>query len=153
MSPSCPAIDMSLVPLAVPSIISNTHKSTPSIMGRARGFSAPGSFTPLSQGRAAGCGFLYPRFTIPPITVPSDPPVSHRHEKYNQNPSHNLHPISPAVESPSTQFSAMGPSSGYGRSAHSNEATILGCLFTTTTLPSVVSGQPPNNRIFWSTSN
>lgn len=33
--------------------------------GRARGFSAPGSFTPLSQPPASGWGTSYPRTTLP----------------------------------------------------------------------------------------
>ncbi|EIW82222.1 hypothetical protein CONPUDRAFT_53933 [Coniophora puteana RWD-64-598 SS2] len=128
------AIGMGPVPLTVPNTVG--HKSTPS-MGRARGFSAPGSFT-LSQGSAAGWGSSYPRSTLPPLTVPSDPPASHHHGMYNQNHSHNLHPISPAVESPSTQFSAMGPGSGYGHSTHSHNDTI------------VQSSQYPYNEQNWS---
>lgn len=119
------AIGMGPVPLTVPSTVGNGHKSTPSI-GRARGFSAPGSFTPLIHGGgAAGWGSSYPRSTLPPLTVPSDPPMSHHHGMYNQNHSHNLHSISPATESPSTQFSAMGSSSGYSHPTHSHNDTIV----------------------------
>ncbi|KAF9246959.1 HSF-type DNA-binding-domain-containing protein [Melanogaster broomeanus] len=96
--------------------------------GRSRGFSAPGSFTPLSQPGAAGWGTSYPR-ALPPLTVPD--PLSHH--MYNQG--HNLQPISPADESPSTQFSAMGPSSGY---PHHN--------------PQVSSSQYPYTEQNWSFS-
>ncbi|KIL00361.1 hypothetical protein PAXRUDRAFT_129995 [Paxillus rubicundulus Ve08.2h10] len=103
------AIGVGPVPLTVPSSVGN--KVGP-LGGRARGFSAPGSFTPLNQGGAAGWGSSYPRAALPPLTVPSDPPaLPHHHSMYNQ--SHNLQSLSPADDSPSTQFSAMGPGSGY----------------------------------------
>ncbi|KAF9221875.1 hypothetical protein BS17DRAFT_803062 [Gyrodon lividus] len=111
------AIGVGPVPLTVPSSVG----SKGGVMGgRARGFSAPGSFTPLSQGGAAGWGTSYPRAALPPLTVPSEPSaLPHHHNMYNQ--SHNLQPISPADESPSTQFSAMGPSSGYAH--HSQQVS------------------------------
>ncbi|EIW86044.1 hypothetical protein CONPUDRAFT_148165 [Coniophora puteana RWD-64-598 SS2] len=102
---------------------SNLPRPSPVRWG-ARGFSAPGSFTPINQGGSAW-GSSYPRSTLPSLTVPSDPPASHHHGMYNQNHSHNLHPISPAVESPSTQLSAMGSGSGYSHSTHSHNDTIV----------------------------
>ncbi|OBZ77061.1 hypothetical protein A0H81_03562 [Grifola frondosa] len=78
------------------------------IGGRARGFSAPGSFTPLSQPGAAGWGTSYPRSTLPPLTVPSEPTSLSSHSgMYNHSP-HTLHPISPSEDTPSsTTFSPM----------------------------------------------
>ncbi|KAJ7591241.1 HSF-type DNA-binding-domain-containing protein [Mycena floridula] len=68
------------VPLTVPS-----HKINH--IGRSRGFSAPGSFTPVgSQGWQTN---TYPRSNLPPLTVPSD--VYHHHSMQ-----------SPAEESPSS---------------------------------------------------
>ncbi|KAF8450832.1 HSF-type DNA-binding-domain-containing protein [Boletus edulis BED1] len=102
--------------------------------GRARGFSAPGSFTPLSSSAAAGWGTSYPRAALPPLTVPSEPPaISQQHNLYNQ--SHNIQPLSPAEESPSAQFSAMGTNSGY---THHN--------------PQVSSSQYPYTDQSWSFS-
>ncbi|KAH7887925.1 HSF-type DNA-binding-domain-containing protein [Phlebopus sp. FC_14] len=102
------AIGAGPVPLTVPSPVG---QKSAVLNGRARGFSAPGSFNPLSQGGTPGWG-TYPRAALPPLTVPSDPPaLSHHHSIYNQ--SHNLQPISPADESPTAQFSAMGPGTGY----------------------------------------
>ncbi|KDQ64802.1 hypothetical protein JAAARDRAFT_238259 [Jaapia argillacea MUCL 33604] len=71
------------VPFQVPS----SYGAKPiSNSGRQRGFSAPGSFTPLSQGgaAAAGWGSSYPhpggmRGALPPLTVPSDPPSAMGH--------------------------------------------------------------------------
>lgn len=68
---------------------------------RARGFSAPGSFTPLSQGGAAGWNTSYPgRQPLPPLTVPSDPPLSHS-AIYHQ-PHHTLHSVTPTDDSPTS---------------------------------------------------
>ncbi|KAI6134896.1 HSF-type DNA-binding-domain-containing protein [Pisolithus croceorrhizus] len=100
------AIGVAPMPLSVPPPIGAKNGS---FSGRARGFSAPGSFTPLSQGGAAGWGTSYPRAALPPLAVPPEPLP-------NQNlygHSHNLQPISPADESPTTQFSAMAPGTGY----------------------------------------
>ncbi|KAI6035197.1 HSF-type DNA-binding-domain-containing protein [Pisolithus orientalis] len=94
------AIGVAPVPLSVPPPIGARNGS---FTGRARGFSAPGSFTPLSQGGAAGWGTSYPRAALPPLAVP--PTLSHQN-LYGQS-------ISPAEESPSTQFSAMAPGTGY----------------------------------------
>jgi hypothetical protein len=90
---------MGHVPLTVPSKISAA--------GRTRGFSAPGSFTPLSQGGAAGWGASYPRSNLPPLTVPSDPPHLPHSSLYSHS-SHTLHPITTSEESPSsTGFNSM----------------------------------------------
>jgi hypothetical protein len=76
--------------------------------GRSRGFSAPGSFTPLSQAGAAGWGTNFPRSALPPLTVPSDPPhISHGASIYSQS-QHTLHPITSNEEAPSSaQFNTM----------------------------------------------
>ncbi|KAI9574973.1 HSF-type DNA-binding-domain-containing protein [Boletus coccyginus] len=130
-SPTIPpprsAIGAGPLPLSVP--------TKPSFLGgRARGFSAPGSFTPLSSPAAPGWGTSYPRAALPPLTVPTDPPaIAQHHGIFNQ--SHNLQPISPADESPSTQFSAMGTNSGY---SHHN--------------PHVSSSQYPYTEQSWSFS-
>ncbi|TFK56086.1 hypothetical protein OE88DRAFT_1622368 [Heliocybe sulcata] len=89
------------VPFNVPSsqsypMAAGKPLSSSSSIGRQRGFSAPGSFTPLSQGgaAAAGWGTSYPhpshnqhhggghhaiRSALPPLTVPSDPPGMYTH--------------------------------------------------------------------------
>ncbi|KAI0069020.1 hypothetical protein BV25DRAFT_1817946, partial [Artomyces pyxidatus] len=67
--------------------------------GRARGFSAPGSYQPLAQAGAQGWGTTYSR-ALPPLTVPSDPPLS-SHSLYNHSP-HSLHPITPSEDTVST---------------------------------------------------
>ncbi|RDB22508.1 hypothetical protein Hypma_010380 [Hypsizygus marmoreus] len=93
------AIGMGPVPLTVPSSVPSSHKV--GAVGRARGFSAPGSFTPLSQGGAAGWGSNYPRSALPPLTVPSDPPHLSHGNLYNHSP-HPLHPITPTDDSPTS---------------------------------------------------
>jgi len=107
-APSIPpprsAIGMAPIPLTVPSV-GSSHKI--GAAGRARGFSAPGSFTPLSQGGAAGWGTSYPRSALPPLMVPSDPPHLSHGSLYNHSP-HTLHPITPTDDSPtSTSFNSM----------------------------------------------
>ncbi|CDO74044.1 hypothetical protein BN946_scf185043.g94 [Trametes cinnabarina] len=85
--------------------------------GRARGFSAPGSFTPLSQPGAAGWATSYPRSTLPPLNVPSDPPSLSSHGSMYPHSAHTLHPVTPNedTQSPST-FASMSYSSS-GRDA------------------------------------
>lgn len=91
------AIGMGPVPLSIPSSVASSHKM--GVPGRARGFSAPGSFTPLSQGGSAGWGTSYPRSALPPLTVPSDPPHLSHGSSYNHSP-HTYHPITPTDETP-----------------------------------------------------
>lgn len=99
------AIGMGPVPLTVPSSVGHpSHKLIGGPMGRARGFSAPGSFTPLNQGGAAGWNTNYPRSALPPLMVPSDPPhLSQQNNMYNHSP-HPLHPITPSDDTPSSNF-------------------------------------------------
>ncbi|KII95355.1 hypothetical protein PLICRDRAFT_48319 [Plicaturopsis crispa FD-325 SS-3] len=93
------AIGMGQLPLSVPK-----GGNGP---GRSRGFSAPGTFTPLSQGGAAGWNTSYPRSVIPPLTVPSEPPHMSHSNMYSHS-SHNLHPITPTDDSPtSAHFNSM----------------------------------------------
>lgn len=101
------AIGMGHIPLSVPSGDLSPYKG-----GRARGFSAPGSFTPLSQPGAAGWGTSYPRSTLPPLNVPSDPPSLSSHGGMYSHSSHTLHPVTPTedTQSPST-FGSMNYSS------------------------------------------
>ncbi|KAI5118559.1 hypothetical protein M0805_002939 [Coniferiporia weirii] len=97
------AMGMGPVPLSVPSSL-----GSPGSKGRARGFSAPGSFTPLNQGGAAGWGQGYPRNALPPLTVPSDPPPLAHGSMYGGSHSAHpgLHPLSPADDhSQSTSYS------------------------------------------------
>ncbi|KAF9484006.1 hypothetical protein BDN70DRAFT_873157 [Pholiota conissans] len=115
MPPSRSAIGMGPVPLIVPSSVSHpSHKLVSGAMGRARGFSAPGSFTPLSQGSAGGgntngngWGSNY-RSALPPLMVPSDPPqsLSQQNSMYSHSP-HTLHPITPSDDPPSSSFHPM----------------------------------------------
>lgn len=84
---------------------------------RARGFSAPGSFTPLNQPGAAGWGTSYPRGTLPPLTVPSDPPLSSHGGMYSHSAhsAHTLHPITPTEETPSSASFSPINYGGQGR--------------------------------------
>ena len=91
------AIGMGSVPLSIPSSVASSHKI--GVAGRARGFSAPGSFTPLSQGGSAGWGTSYPRSALPPLTVPSDPPHISHGNSYNHSPQ-AYHPITPTDDAP-----------------------------------------------------
>ncbi|KAI0771877.1 HSF-type DNA-binding-domain-containing protein [Trametes elegans] len=103
------AIGMGLVPLSVPSADLSPYKG-----GRARGFSAPGSFTPLSQPGAAGWGTSYPRTTLPPLGNPSDPPSLSSHSSiYTTHSSHHtLHPVTPTEDTqPPSTFGSMNYSS------------------------------------------
>ncbi|KAA1466143.1 hypothetical protein DENSPDRAFT_14917 [Dentipellis sp. KUC8613] len=97
------AVGLGAVPYSIPSSLDMT--SSPK-GGRARGFSAPGAYNgPLTQPGASGWAG-YPRSALPPLTVPSDPPMS-SHNMYNHSP-HSLHPISPSEDSASTPgFSSM----------------------------------------------
>jgi|SRR6267142_2263295 len=86
------ASGLGTVPLTIPSSLGLT--SSPK-GGRARGFSAPGSYQPMAQtGTPGQWGNNYNR-PLPPLTVPSDPPLSHG----GMYPSsHALHPVSPAED-------------------------------------------------------
>jgi hypothetical protein len=85
------ASGLGTVPLTIPSSLGLT--SSPK-GGRARGFSAPGSYQPMAQAGTTGqWGNTYNR-ALPPLTVPSDPPLSHGAGMYPS--SHTLHPVSPA---------------------------------------------------------
>ncbi|KAJ8495904.1 hypothetical protein ONZ45_g12674 [Pleurotus djamor] len=101
-APSIPpprsAIGIGPVPLTVPG--SPSMKHAPAV-GRARGFSAPGSFTPLHQGAGGWPTTAYARAALPPLTVPSDPPHVSHNSLYSHG-SHTLHPITPTDESPSS---------------------------------------------------
>lgn len=106
---------MGPVPLTVPSSVGPSSHKVGSAVGRARGFSAPGSFTPLSQGNAAGWGTSYPRAALPPLTVPSDPPHLAHSNLYSHS-SHTLHPITPTEDSPtSAGFNSMSSYSSSNR--------------------------------------
>ena len=102
------AIGTGPVPFSMP-----TGDLSPYKGGRARGFSAPGSYTPLSQPGAAGWGASYPRSTLPPLSVPSDPPLSSHGSIYGHS-SHTLH--TPSDDTQSSAFGSMNYSSS-GRDA------------------------------------
>ncbi|KAH9482852.1 Heat shock factor protein 4 [Psilocybe cubensis] len=108
------AIGMGPVPLTVPSSVGHpSHKLLNGPIGRARGFSAPGSFTPLNQGAAGGAAGAataagwnnnFSRSALPPLMVPSDPPhIPQQNNMYNHSPQH-LHPITPSDDTPSPNF-------------------------------------------------
>ena len=102
--PPRPAIGMTgNVSLAVPpSRLSHNNTA-----GRNRGFSAPGSFTPLTQCGTTGWGASYPRSALPPLTVPPDPPHLSHSSIYGHT-THTLQPITPTDETPSsTSFSPL----------------------------------------------
>ncbi|KAG6832958.1 hypothetical protein H0H92_004842 [Tricholoma furcatifolium] len=107
------AIGVSPVPLTVPSSVSSHAKA--SVAGRARGFSAPGSYSSLTQGASPTWSNSYPRSNLPPLTVPSDPPHISHSSIYSS--PHTLHPISPADESPTSggPFNSMSSYSTSGR--------------------------------------
>ncbi|KAF8914095.1 HSF-type DNA-binding-domain-containing protein [Gymnopilus junonius] len=117
------AIGMGTVPLTVPSSVPHpSHKLVGGPMGRARGFSAPGPYTPLSQGSAAGWNTGYPRSNLPPLMVPSDPPhISQQNNIYSQSP-HTLHPITPSDDTPSSNYHQMSTYSGSTASQYSYPA-------------------------------
>ncbi|KAF9045888.1 hypothetical protein BDZ89DRAFT_1058449 [Hymenopellis radicata] len=83
-----------------PEVVANFKRRVPPQIGRARGFSAPGSFTPLSQaGPGAWSNSSYShRSALPPLTVPE--PQHSIHNNYHHPSHHTLPPpISPAEES------------------------------------------------------
>ena len=108
---------MGPVPLTVPSSVGPhpSHKLVNGAVGRARGFSAPGSFTPLNQGNNSGWGTNYPRSALPPLMVPSDPPhISHHSNIYSHSP-HTLHPITPSEDPPTNGYHPMSNYSNSNR--------------------------------------
>lgn len=103
--------------------------------GRSRGFSAPGSFTPLSTSAAPGWSSGYPRGAIPPpLTVPGGGDGSH-HGAAGYGASHQ-HPITPIEEPSQSQFGNMP------YSAHSSAATQFSPY-----------GEQPSNHSGWQYSN
>lgn len=119
--PPRPPIGMGPIPLTVPSVgppSHHHHKLSPAIqpVGRARGFSAPGSFNPLAQQTAGWGPTAYPRAALPPLTVPSDPPHLSHSTIYSHSP-HTLHPIASATDdsSASAGFNSMSSYSTSGR--------------------------------------
>lgn len=86
-----PGLGTSNLPLSVQSSGMNGSKISNHV-GRSRGFSAPGSFTPLSGSTPGGWSSnTYPRSALPPLTVPSEP-----HHNYGH------HSLSPSDESPTS---------------------------------------------------
>ncbi|KAG1715921.1 hypothetical protein ID866_1210 [Astraeus odoratus] len=99
------AIGLGPVPLNIPPVATKNAV----LSGRARGFSAPGSFTPLSQPNTGGWGGTYSRAALPPLNLPSESSsLSHHQGMYSQS-------ISPSEESPTAQFSAMASGTGYAQ--------------------------------------
>ncbi|KIL68140.1 hypothetical protein M378DRAFT_8823 [Amanita muscaria Koide BX008] len=88
-------ISMNSVSLSSPvTVNSSSQKTVVSAVGRARGFSAPGSFTPLNQGNTAAWSQNFTRAALPPLTVPSDPPQVSHNSLYSHSSHPTLHPIS-----------------------------------------------------------
>ena len=75
------AIGMAPVPLTVP-----TQLGSPGSKQRTRAFTTPGSFGPIGSGWGP-----YPRSSLPPLTVPSDPPAL-AHSGLYAGGSHSAHP-------------------------------------------------------------
>ncbi|KAF5393864.1 hypothetical protein D9757_000182 [Collybiopsis confluens] len=91
------------VPLSVPSSAMNGSKISNHI-GRSRGFSAPGSFTPISsQGSQWGSSYSRPT-ALPPLTVPSDSHHHHHHHHHHMPHSSGYahHGLSPSDDSPTS---------------------------------------------------
>lgn len=103
--PRAATLGIGPVPLTVPSSVQKS-----AVVGRARGFSAPGSFNPLNQASSPAWGTNnYPRSALPPLTVPSDPPHITHGNLYSS--PHPLHPITPTDESPASGGAFNGISS------------------------------------------
>ncbi|KAF9263569.1 hypothetical protein L218DRAFT_1077102 [Marasmius fiardii PR-910] len=108
----------------------------PPLVGRARGFSAPGSFTPAWASAAGAQSNGFPRSSIPPLTVPgaSDPPshsyaddpASPTSSSYSSHYSHQNHyPSNPYPDVSSHQWfgSPTGSSSSNSLSSLLNPST------------------------------
>lgn len=133
------AVGMGPIPLSTPS-------GMPGSPGRrSRGFSAPGSFTPLAQPGAGGWGTSYSRQALPPLTVPDTHPSSMSAHGHNGMYGHG-HPLTPADEPPQSSTSAFTPLSTYsnGPSAANGRADML--------LPSPNSAYPYPEQNGWSFS-
>lgn len=94
-----PGLGSSNLPLTIPSSGMNGSK-IPNHVGRSRGFSAPGSFTPISSASSNGgwSSNNYSRSALPPLTVPSEP--HHTYGHHSLSPSEDS-PTSPAYHYPS----------------------------------------------------
>ncbi|TEB35510.1 hypothetical protein FA13DRAFT_1788139 [Coprinellus micaceus] len=116
------SIGMGGVPLSgPPGVGPQSHKLAGAPIGRARGFSAPGSFNPLSQGGAWSTN--YQRSALPPLTVPSDSShLSHHTSMYTSSP-HTLQPIPSADDTSGSTFSSLG--NGY-----SSHRDIMGSQYS-----------------------
>ncbi|KAJ2916488.1 hypothetical protein MD484_g3928, partial [Candolleomyces efflorescens] len=107
------------VPLSVPPGVNpQSHKMGGAPVGRARGFSAPGSFNPLNQGSAWSTN--YQRSALPPLTVPSDSSHLSHANMYTSSP-HTLHPIPSADDTSSATFSSMSNYSSSNRDLLSSQ--------------------------------
>ncbi|PFH52886.1 hypothetical protein AMATHDRAFT_139374 [Amanita thiersii Skay4041] len=111
------AIGIGPVPLTIPNPVAQSSQKIGNQVGRQRGFSAPGSFTPLSQTNTPSWGQNYPRSALPPLTVPSDPPHLSQSHLYSHSPHSTLHPISPNNDDSPTSpvYSSMSSYSGSSR--------------------------------------
>jgi hypothetical protein len=102
------------VPLTVPS--TNPLAQNPGAFqrGRSRGFSAPGSFTPLGHVPQSSQWISpYQRQALPPLTVPSDS-ASHLSHSALYGPSSNHSNIPPITPTDDTPQSASFAGAGYG---------------------------------------
>ena len=105
------------VPLTVPSSANPhpSHKLVNGAVGRARGFSAPGSYTPLTHGNTPAWGNTYPRSALPPLMVPSDSPHMSQQSSLYSHSSHTLHPITPSDDPPANNYHPMSNYSNSNR--------------------------------------
>ncbi|GJE84642.1 HSF-type DNA-binding-domain-containing protein [Phanerochaete sordida] len=143
-------VDVPVIPPPRSAVGMNPHSlgvpSGPGSPGRrARGFSAPGSFTPLTQSTAAGWGTSYPRAALPPLTVPSDPhPSSLSAHSHNGMYSHH-YPLTPADDPPSSN-TAYTPLSSYSSGASAGNGRDM-------LLPSPSSAYSHSEQSSWGFSN
>lgn len=116
------------VPLSVPSSL-----GSPGSKGRARGFSAPGSYLGPNPTNWGVSNSSYQRAALPPLTVPSDSPAFAQSSVYGGSHSAHpglQHPISPAddhVQSPAAFSPPAYGSTGsmsYGYSDSGSWATM-----------------------------
>ncbi|GBE79308.1 hypothetical protein SCP_0205060 [Sparassis crispa] len=161
--PARSTLGMGPVPLSPPATAASPIRGT----SRSRGFSAPGSFTPLSQPGAPGWGTSYPRSTLPPLTVPDSSMSSHG--GIYPHSAHPLHSITPTddtpssasfspltyshqgrdsmmLPSPSTQYPYTDQTSSWSFSPNTNSSHSSGSLSSLLNPSSSVSGYSTGSR-------
>jgi hypothetical protein len=105
----------SVTPQPLPNAMS--QKVSPLSLNRNRGYSAPGAFgqnggtattaaVAAAAAAAASWGTTYPRSALPPLTVPSEPHLSHASGLYSHSP-HAIATPSSSDSPGSSQFSSL----------------------------------------------